>query len=75
MMALDEHTTPKSLRIGKLDDVGRLGRFVCRKLVEDSFSMERMVKDHEEFYRSVLRTSAPDRDSSAYRPPSMASVA
>jgi glycosyltransferase involved in cell wall biosynthesis len=61
--------------VARVDDVGRLDRFACRKLVEDSFSMEQMARAHANLYRSVLRDGATDQGSGASRTPSMASVA
>lgn len=44
---------------GLIEAVGRLGeldRRECREVAERRFSMDRMVRDHERLYRSLLRT-------------------
>jgi glycosyltransferase involved in cell wall biosynthesis len=38
---------------------GDLDRRACRAAVEERFSMDRMARDHERFYRSVLHPSHP----------------
>jgi glycosyltransferase involved in cell wall biosynthesis len=56
--------------VGLVDGVvaaGDLDRQACRAAVELRFSMQRMARDHERFYRSVLQPSHPLMPLSAKR--------
>jgi hypothetical protein len=40
--------------------VGKIDRDACRAAAEKRFSLQRMARDHERFYRSVLEREALD---------------
>lgn len=61
--------------VARVDDVGRLDRSMCRRSVEDSFSMEQMARAHADFYRSVLENNSTAVDDDPIHQPGMASVA
>lgn len=50
-------------------DSAQLDRSGCRRSMECRFSMDRMARDHEEFYRSVLRRRSQRRGLKAVTPP------
>ncbi len=43
--------------VGKVEELGRIDRLVCRKTVEERFSKERMAKDYLRVYRGILNLS------------------